>query len=121
MKKPAIAATLALAACVSVGKTVLVPGLPPVSADSVQVYLPGDSVPPHDRVALLEADYNDSMSDATDVINKFRSEAAKLGATAVVILGSESEDDTGRVLRTLTTGVYLGGRAKAQAIAVLVH
>ncbi len=123
MTKRILAVTLALGltACVTVGKTVLMPDLPPTSEESVQVFLPGDTVPEHDRVAILTADFNDSMSDNSDVLNKLRQEAAKLGANGIVIVGSEAEDDITRTLRTLTTGVYLGGRAKTQAFAILLH
>ena len=61
------------------------------------------------------------MSNNSDVLNKLRKEAAKLGANAIVIVGSEAEDEVTRTLRTLTTGVYLGGRAKTQALAILLH
>ena len=121
---PRLASTLALlvlAGCVSVGKTVLVPGLPPKAEADVQVFLPGDSVPPHERVAILEADFNDSMSDGSDVLNKLRQEAAKLGADGIVLVGTEAESDAARVMRTLATGAYLGGRAKTQALAILVQ
>ncbi len=117
----AVTLVLGLTSCVTVGKTVLMPDLPPTSEESVQVFLPGDPVPEHDRVAILTADFNDSMSDNSDVLNKLRKEAAKLGANAIVIVGSEAEDEVTRTLRTLTTGVYLGGRAKTQALAILLR
>ena len=87
MTRRVLAVTLALGltSCVSVGKTVLMPDLPPTSEESVRVFLPGDSVPEHDRVAILTADFNDSMSDNSDVLNKLRKEAAKLGANGIVI------------------------------------
>ncbi len=123
MTKRVLAVTLALGltACVTVGKTVLMPDLAPTNEESVRVFLPGDAVPAHDRVAILTADFNDSMSDNSDVLNKLRQEAAKLGANGIVIVGSESEDGVTRTLRTLTTGLYLGGRAKTQAFAILLH
>ena len=117
----AVTVALGLTACVTVAKTVLMPDLPPTSEEIVRVFLPGDTVPEHDRVAILTADFNDSMSDNSDVLNKLRKEAAKLGANAIVIVGNEAEDDVTRTLRTLTTGVYLGGRAKTQAFAILLH
>ncbi len=123
MTKRVLAVTLALGltACVTVGKTVLMPDLPPTSEESVQVFLPGDTVPEHDRVAILTADFNDSMSDDSDVLNKLRKEAAKLGANGIVIVGSEAESDATRIARTITLGADLGGRAKTQAFAILLR
>ena len=102
------ALALAAVGCVSVGKTVLLPGLSPTTEAEVRVFLPNDTVPPHERVAILEADFNDSMSDGADVLNKLRQEAAKLGANGVVLIGTEGEAGAATVMRTLATGVYLG-------------
>ena len=123
MTKRALTVTLALVltACVSVGKTVLMPDLAPINEENVRVFLPGDAVPRHDRVAILTADFNDSMSDDSDVLNKLRKEAAKLGANGIVIVGSETESDATRVARTLTLGADYGGRGKTQAFAILLR
>lgn len=115
----AVLALVLVAGCVNVGTTLLRPGLAPVSETSVTIFLPGDSVPEHERVAILEADYNDMMSGTDDVLNKLRAEAAKLGANGVVLAGYEAEGAVVRAMRTATTGAYLGGRAKVQAIAIL--
>lgn len=110
-----------LTGCVSVGKTVLVPDLPRLSSDQVAIYLPGDSVPPHTRVAIFETEHQGNMNDATDVLNKLRSEAGKLGANGVVIIGSEAEGDATRIANTLMTGVDWGGKVTTQAIAILAQ
>lgn len=125
MRKPMTAVgpfalLLVLSGCVSVGKTVLTPGLPPVPESAVNIFMPGDEIPEHRRVAILEADFNDSMNGLDDVLAKLRQEAAKLGANGVVIVGGSAEGGAERALRTLTTGVYLGGRAKTQAYAILI-
>jgi hypothetical protein len=94
------------------------PGLPPVPETSVQVFLPGDSVPPHDRVAILEGKFNDAQSSNSKVLNKVRKEAARLGANGLVIVGTEREGIATRVLSTVVNGGYTGGRAATQAIAI---
>jgi hypothetical protein len=115
-----LALTLA-AGCVSVGKTVLVPDLAPVPEMDVRIFMPGDSIPEHTRVAILNAEFNDDMSGDDDVLNKLRQEAGKLGANGVVLVGSEAEGAAARALRTLATGIYLGGRAKTEAYAILIR
>lgn len=43
---------LILAGCTSVSHTILMPNLPPVFPENVQIFLSGDSIPPHDWVAI---------------------------------------------------------------------
>jgi hypothetical protein len=115
----AVAAVLAVAACVSVNKSVLTPN--PTGRTfremEVYVYFRDDSIPEHTRVAILNARGDADTTDESDMIDKLREEAGKLGANAI-ILGELEEPGTGARI----AGALLGTETnrETQAIAVYV-
>jgi hypothetical protein len=114
-----LALLLFLAACVSVSKSVLSRAHigQPVPRDEVQVFFADDSVPPHERVAILSAQGDDSLTDPADMIDKLRQEAGKLGANAIIL--SEVKDaSTGAKIAAAVFGTT--ALRKGQAIAIFV-
>lgn len=110
---------LLLAACVSVNKSVLDRSMmnTPVPKEEVHVYLPGDSVPENRRIAIRNAKGDVDMTNESQMIDKLREEAGKLGANAI-ILGDTEDPGTG----AKGAKAFLGTSAnrKTQAIAVFV-
>jgi hypothetical protein len=115
----AFLAALALAACVSVNKSVLAPNPTgrTFSTEQVYVFLQGDSVPEHTRLAILNARGDSDVTDEADMIDELREEAGKLGANAI-ILGELEEPGTGARI----AGALLGTSTdrETQAIAIYV-
>ena len=76
---------LALAACVTVSKSVLLDrSAHPVPQEEVTLLLASDSIPADcERVAMLHGSGPDGYTDEGDMWNKLRDEAGKLGANAV--------------------------------------
>ena len=70
------------------------PNLAPVYPEEVQIFLPGDSLPPHDRVAILAGSGNDNWSNRTQLMENLRRWAGELGAS-VVIIGNVEEASSG--------------------------
>lgn len=82
----------------------------PVPELDVRIFLPGDSIPDTcERVALIDAK-GDLMSNEGKVYKKFRQEAGKRGANAIVI---QAVEDSG-VMKQL----FLGIKHEGDAIAV---
>ena len=110
---------LLLAACVTVSKSVLNRSMmaTPVPKEDVQVYLPGDSVPEHTRIAILNAKGDVDMTNEGQMIDKLRSEAGKLGANAI-ILGELDEPGTGAKVAKAFLGTSADRRTQAIAIFV---
>ncbi|UCC25817.1 MAG: hypothetical protein JSU98_01725 [Gemmatimonadales bacterium] len=110
---------LLLAGCVSVGKTVLDTSFQanPVPRDDVYVYMPGDTVPEHTRVAILDAEGDADLFNNADLLNKLREEAGKLGANAIIIGELEDPSTGARVAKAIlgTTANRTG-----QAVAIFV-
>ncbi|MBM4184588.1 MAG: hypothetical protein FJ207_10300 [Gemmatimonadetes bacterium] len=110
---------LALAACVSVNKSILAPN--PTgrrfSTEQVYVYLANDSVPEHTRLAILIARGDVDVTDESDMIDKLREEAGKLGANAI-ILGEIDEPGTGA--RIAGAVFDIPTERETQAIAIYV-
>jgi type IV pilus biogenesis protein CpaD/CtpE len=121
MRSAVLAAAFAalLAGCVSVNKSVLSQSRlsQPVPRDSVHVYLPGDSVPEHERIAILTAKGDENTTNESQMIDRMRQEAGKLGANAIILQDMRDPNNTARVL-----GAVLGtpSNRKGQAIAVYV-
>ncbi|HSK21218.1 MAG TPA: hypothetical protein VK912_18835 [Longimicrobiales bacterium] len=115
----AVALMAAVAGCVSVNKSVLSSSRVayPVPRDSVHVYLPGDSVPPHERIAILTAKGDENTTNEAQMLDKMRQEAGKLGANAIVLGDMTDPSSTSRVL-----GALFGtpSNRKGQAIAIFV-
>lgn len=85
---------LILTGCTTVSHTVLMPNLSPVDLEEVQIFLPGDSLPPHDRVAILAGSGADNWSNRTQLLDHLRRRAGELGANGV-ILGQVEESSSG--------------------------
>jgi len=116
---PCLVLALGATACVNVGKTVLNRSFQadPVARDDVYVYVPGDTVPEHTRVALLDAEGDADLFQNSDLINKLREEAGKLGANAI-ILGELEDPGTGARVAEAILGTT--ANRTGQAIAIFV-
>lgn len=114
-----VAAVLLIGACVSVNKSVLSRSRisQPVPRDDVQVYFAGDSVPAHERIAILTGSGDDKMTNQSQLIDKLREEAGKLGANAI-ILSDVEEPSTGAKVAQAILGT--SANRKGEAIAVYV-
>jgi hypothetical protein len=114
-----VAAVLLVAGCVSVNKSVLSRSRvsQPVPRDDVQVYFKGDSVPTHERIAILSASGDDNMTNQSQLIDKMREEAGKLGANAI-ILNEVEEASTGAKVAQAILGT--SAKRKGEAIAIYV-
>lgn len=115
----ALAAALLLTACVSVNKSVLRPGLPPVPMESVQVFFETDSIPEYTRVAILNAKGSSGFTNEGQMIDKLRKEAAKLGANAIILSGMK-EPGAGEKFVNYLAGGFADGQRKGGAIAIWV-
>jgi len=110
---------LVLAGCVSVNKSILAPNPTgrTFSTQQVYVYLEGDSVPEHTRLAILNARGDIETTDESDMIDELRKEAGKLGANAI-ILGELEEPGTGA--RIVGAVFDVPTERETQAIAIYV-
>ena len=111
--------TLPLVACVMVNKTILDRSFAetPVPQDSVYLYLPGDEVPEHTRIAILHAEGDVDITNEAEMIGAMRKEAGKLGANAIV-LGEISNPGTGE--RIAAAILDTTAERRGQAIAIFV-
>src|SRR5690554_1936345 len=117
----AVLATVLLAtACVTVNKSVLSRSriAYPVPRDDVQVYFAGDTVPEHERIAILTGSGDDEMTNQAQLIDKLREEAGKLGANAI-ILNEVKEASTGAKVAQAILGTSANRKGEAIAIYVL--
>jgi hypothetical protein len=116
---PALLGSLLVAACVSVGKTVIDRSFQanPVPRDDVYVYMPGDTIPEHTRVAILDAEGDADLFNNADLLNKMREEAGKLGANAI-ILGDMQAPGTGARVAEAILGTTANRTGQAVAIYV---
>ena len=121
MRNPLVllAITVSLAACVTVNKTILDPSFmdAPVPKETVHIYLPGDDLPEHTRVALLHAEGDVDITDEAEMIDALREEAGKLGANAIV-LGEIRDPGTGE--RIAAVIFETTAERRGQAIAIFV-
>jgi len=110
---------LALVSCVTVNKSVLETSYAatPIPKEEVHVYLAGDDVPEHTRVAILNAEGDGDLTNEGQMIDKLREEAGKLGANAI-ILGEVEEPGTGAEVAQAFLGT--SANRKSRAIAVFV-
>ena len=110
---------LVLTSCVTVNKSVLESSFManPIPKEGVQVYLPGDEVPEHTRIAILNGKGDGDLTDEGQMIDKLREEAGKLGANAI-ILGETEEPGTGAEIAQAFLGT--SANRKTSAIAVFV-
>ncbi|MEQ9570223.1 MAG: hypothetical protein RLN75_08555 [Longimicrobiales bacterium] len=94
---------LVLTACVTVSKSVLMDrSAHPVPREQVYVYLAGDSIPEScERVAILHASGSQDHTNESQMIDKLREEAGKLGANAVHLQTMEDAGTGERVVSAL--------------------
>ncbi len=114
----AIFSLLILVGCTSVSHTVLMTNLTPVDPEEVQIFLPGDSIPPHDRVAILAGTGSDDWSNRSQLLNHLRRKAGELGANGVIV-GDVEESSTGEKVVGMLTGY--GSNREQDAIAILLR
>ena len=113
---PALAAGALLAGCVSVGTSVLMDrSATPVPQQDVFIFLPDDSIAPScERVAILNAQGSTDWTDESQMIDRMREEAGKLGANAIVLQGIEDPSGAERFAGALFgTGSDRDGQAVA--------
>jgi len=115
----AVVGVLAAAACVSVNKSLLAPGMAPVPATEVQVFFESDSLPEHTRVAILNASGSSGFTNEGQMIDKLREEAGKLGANAIVLSGLREPGAGEKLVNALVSG-WADGTRRGQAIAIYV-
>ena len=86
MRIPLVVCAALAVACVSVNKNVLTEKYAnnPVPTGDVQVFFADDSIPEHERVAILYAETDRSVPEQK-MIESFRKEAGKLGANAIIV------------------------------------
>ena len=116
---PALLAVLAAAACVSVNKSILAPNPTgrTFGEQQVYVYFEDDEIPEHTRLAILNAEGDVDTTDESDMIDKLREEAGKLGANAIV-LGDMQEPGAGARIAGAVFDVET--YRETQAIAIYV-
>ena len=110
--------TFTLIGCVSVSKSVLVKGLPPVPMENVTVYFADDEIPEHTRVAILAAAGDYALTSSGKMFDKLREQAGKLGANGVIV-GEIREPSGGTKIANALLGT--GANRRSQAIAILVN
>ncbi len=119
MRRATLLVAVLAVACVSVGKSVLNTSFRanPIERDNVYVYVEGDSIPEHTRIAILDARGDSDMTDEGDLLNKMREEAGKLGANAIIWGDSEEPGTGARVARAL---LGTSSNRTSRAIAIFV-
>jgi len=108
-----------LTGCVSVNRSILSRSrmTAPVPRDAVQVYFADDSIPQHERIAILNARGDESLTNEGQMIDRLREEAGKLGANAI-ILDQLRDPSTGeRVIAAIFGG---SAQRRGQALAIYV-
>lgn len=118
MRLPALSLSLVLAtACVSVSKSVLNDrSAYPVAQPDVYVFLPGDEIPEScERVALLHASGPQDWTNESQMLDKLREEAGKLGANAIQI---QTMEDAGTGERVVAALFGTGSDRDSDAIAL---
>ena len=83
----------------------------------VQVYFESDEIPENTRVAILSGKGSETYTNESDLIDKLREEAGKLGANAI-ILGEMEDPSAGKQFVSALFGT--SSDRKGQAIAIYV-
>lgn len=117
MKKAALGAVLVATACISVNKTVLMDrSTNPVPQDEVHVFLPRDEIPSTcQRVAILNASGDESFTDESQMIQKLREEAGKLGGNAI-LMGEIEDPGSGERIASALFGTTSDRDSQAEAL-----
>ncbi len=92
----------------------------PVPQEEVHVFLADDSIPDHTRVAILRAEAVAGVS-LDSVVSKFRQEAGKLGANAIILEWVHEVGTTEVVTCLLGGGCFCPVRGEMRGQAVAVH
>jgi len=82
-----LAFSLPLTGCIHMSRSVLssAHAANPVPKERVQVYLPGDPVPSHERIAILNTRTGAGSFAESEIVERLREEAGKLGANALLL------------------------------------
>jgi hypothetical protein len=104
--------------CVSVNKSVLSETrlAQPVPQQQVQVYFADDSIPDHERIAILNAKGSDDWTNEGQMIDKLREAAGKLGANAIILNQMAGPGTGERVVAAL-----FGGDAQRRGSAIAIY
>jgi hypothetical protein len=110
---------LSVAACVTVNKSILsnTRMMRPVTKDQVQVFFSSDTIPAHERIAILNGKGDEMLTNESQLIDKLREEAGKLGANAI-ILNEVKDPGTGAKVAKALIGT--AANRKGAAIAIYV-
>ena len=109
-----------LSGCVSVNRSILSESRigQPVPPNEVQVFFADDSIPDHERIAILNASGSDSWTNEGQMIDRLREEAGKLGANAVILDQLQDPGSGERVVAALFGG---SAQRRGQAIAIYIR
>ena len=109
-----------LSGCVSVNHSLLSDSQmgAPVPSNEVQVYFADDSIPDHERIAILNASGSDSWTNESQMIDRLREEAGKLGANAIVLDQLKDPGGGERVVAALFGG---SAQRRGQALAIYIR
>ncbi len=116
MQRAALLFAVMATACMSVSKTVLDTSFQPnpIAEEDVVVYVAGDNIPEHTRVATLEGKSDETWTNEKLLRNKMRKEAGQLGANAIIWLGiREAEPGLGDFFRFVINAQQFYGSAVA--------
>jgi len=115
---PVVFLFLCLSGCVSVNASVLseARAAQPVPATAVDVYFADDSIPDHERIAILDARGSESWTNEAQMIDKLREKAGELGANAIILNNLRDPETGERVVAAL-----FGGDAQRRGQAVAIY
>lgn len=104
-------------ACVSVNKSILIDrSATPVPKEEVHVFLPRDEIPPTcERVAILNASGDETLTNESQMIDKLRDETGKLGGNAIV-LGEIEDPGSGERIASALFGTASDRDTQAEAL-----
>lgn len=109
-----------LFACISVNSIRLdeTKTRPPLTPDQVKVYLSEKDVPgKYEKVALINAKGNYSVTNESKMINEMKKEAAKLGANGIII---EKIKDPKTLAKVANAFLGTGANRKGKVLAIYV-
>lgn len=115
--KRVIAICVLLTGCISVNKSVLMDrSMYPVPTGEVHVFLPRDEVPTScQRVAILNASGDENFTNESQMIDKLREEAGKLGANAIM-MGEIEDPGSGERIASALFGTASDRDSQAEAL-----
>ncbi len=87
--------------------------------EDVEVYFQGDTIPEHQRVAVLSGKGNDAFTSRGQLLDKLRTEAGKLGANAIIVGENEEASGGAQVASALAGGI--GADRRREAIAIYIE